>query len=495
MNRFTRNNLLLIIVIAFSCVAAVGLLVFSVIKYVGMTKCIAEVQAKKEEVRKLSNENPSPTAANKEPLEKNTALYNAAADRIAVYFRHPLQKLAEEFISKLKETNPPKEDGKVLPLTVERFKREFEEMWSKGQSYVNKKFDYQGFREQRFSNWNQVVKEILPKAKLQTVEPINEDNLAEVLFSHIGIPRVLEENPDNMVKFIRDYENTLVNLMTGVKFDTTVSFGFGKEVTAANIFAVFNNPREHYPNVIRVWNIYGNVIKRMVECTKKIVYVENGKNVIQPWSSELASKLSGSKTPYSEIDDKIDFFGGICLRSAMDPKNTNADALRNAVSGEDDGPFKVYRMRIKVSGTLTGIRTFVRSLDAAYKVNQIYVIRSVALYAEQDGAFEIFRRHAEQSGIKTNLTGVVKEAEAQKTQQTVQGRGRGRGRGRGAILANPAQEEPGKVDAAKMEDIRRQEEEAIKNLPYYDRPGYGDVLIGDNRNCRAVIDFDVFQLK
>jgi hypothetical protein len=46
-----------------------------------------------------------------------------------------------------------------------------------------------------------------------------------------------------------------------------------------------------------------------------------------------------------------------------------------------------------------------------------------------------------------------------------------------------------------MEDIRRQEEEAIKNLPYYDRPGYGDVLIGDNRNCRAVIDFDVFQLK
>ena len=211
MNRFTRNNLLLIIVIAFSCVAAVGLLVFSVIKYVGMTKCIAEVQAKKEEVRKLSNENPSPTAANKEPLEKNTALYNAAADRIAVYFRHPLQKLAEEFISKLKETNPPKEDGKVLPLTVERFKREFEEMWSKGQSYVNKKFDYQGFREQRFSNWNQVVKEILPKAKLQTVEPINEDNLAEVLFSHIGIPRVLEENPDNMVKFIRDYENTLVN--------------------------------------------------------------------------------------------------------------------------------------------------------------------------------------------------------------------------------------------------------------------------------------------
>jgi hypothetical protein len=50
-------------------------------------------------------------------------------------------------------------------------------------------------------------------------------------------------------------------------------------------------------------------------------------------------------------------------------------------------------------------------------------------------------------------------------------------------------------DAAKLEEMRRREEEAIRNLPYYDRPGYGDVLIGDNKNCRAVIDFDVFQLK
>ncbi|MBE6385405.1 MAG: hypothetical protein E7048_07055 [Lentisphaerae bacterium] len=496
MNRFTRNNLLLIIVIAFSCVAATGLLVFSLIKYVSMTKCIAEVQAKKEEVRKLSNENPSPTAANKEPLQKNTVLYNAAADKLAVYFRHPMQKLAEEFISKLKETNPPKEDGKVQVLTVERFKREFEEMWSKGQSYVNKKFDYQGFREQRFSNWNQVVKEILPKAKLLTMEPINEENLPEVLFAHIGIPRVLEENPDNMAKFIKDYQNVLVNLMTGVKFDVTaVSFGFGNEISGTSIFTVFNNPRDHFPNVIRVWNIYGDVIKRMVECSKKVVYVEKGRNVIKPWSSELVSQLTGSKTPFSEIDDKIDLFGGLCLRGAMDPKNTNPDALRNAVAGEEDGPFKVFRMRISVSGTLAGIRTFVRSLDAAYKVNQIYVIRSIALYAEQDGAFEIFRRHAEQSGIKTNLTGAGQEVAPQKEQQSVQRRGRGRGRGRVANMESAANEETSRVDAAKLEEIRRQEEEAIKNLPYYDRPGYGDVLIGDSKNCRAVIDFDVFQLK
>lgn len=34
-----------------------------------------------------------------------------------------------------------------------------------------------------------------------------------------------------------------------------------------------------------------------------------------------------------------------------------------------------------------------------------------------------------------------------------------------------------------------------EKLPYYDRPGYGDVLIGDDKTCKAVIDFDCFQLK
>ena len=500
MNRFTRNNLLLIIVIACSCVAAAGLLVFSIIKYVSMTQCIAEVQKRKEEVRKLSNENPSPTQANKDPLKANTLLYNAAADKLAFYFRHPMQDLAEEFVRKLKETNPPKEDGKAVPLTVERFKREFEEMWNKGQSYVNKRFDYQGFREQRYTNWNQVVRELLPRARSLTLEPLTEENLPEVLFSYIGIPRVLDEQPDNMVKFIKDYQDVLAKLMTGVKFDNALlSMGFGNDITASGIFTTFNNPREHFPHVIRVWNIYGNVIKRMVECHKKVVYAKDGQNLIKPWSTELVGTLNARKIPFTVIDDKIDSFGGLSLRAAMDPqKSSNPETLRNAISGDEDGPFKVYRMRINVSGTLEGIRTFVRSLDAAYKDKQIYVIRTVALYAEQDGAFEIFLRHAEETGIKTSLSGVQK-TEAVVKERAVQSRGRGRGRGRAPV--DTLQENESSIndnaskDAAKLEEMRRREEEAIRNLPYYDRPGYGDVLIGDNKNCRAVIDFDVFQLK
>jgi hypothetical protein len=300
-----------------------------------------------------------------------------------------------------------------------------------------------------------------------------------------------------MVKFIRDYQNVLVNLMTRVKFDlSTISCGFGSDVTEAGIRNVFNSPRDHYPNVVRVWNIYGDVIKRLVECNPKLVYVKDGKQVVEPKESEIVARLAATKTPYTEIDDKVDLFGGLWLRAAMDPqKNTNPETLRNAVSGDEEGPFKVYRMRISITATMAGIRTFVRSLEEAYKLNQVYVVRSVALYAEQDGAFEIFQRYAERAGIKTNLTGVQKETVDKNTSTatTQRSRGRGRGRGRAVVQENEnAGQENSKAELQQLEEQKRRQEE---EKPFQDRDGYGNVLIGDYKNYRAVIDFDVFQLK
>ena len=99
--------------------------------------------------------------------------------------------------------------------------------------------------------------------------------------------------------------------------------------------------------------------------------------------------------------------------------------------------------------------------------------------------------------LKTNLT-AVKTENAAPRENAPQGRGRGRGRGRAAVdnmQDTPVSENNSRDDAAKLEELRRQEEEAIRNMPYYDRPGYGEVVIGESKNCRAVIDFDVFQLK
>jgi hypothetical protein len=162
---------------------------------------------------------------------------------------------------------------------------------------------------------------------------------------------------------------------------------------------------------------------------------------------------------------------------------------------------------------MEGIRTLVRALEQAYvdkeaeiakaaKIQNaanadkgkakpyfgraVYVIRSVALYAERDGANSVFQ----------GSDGEAKSAEVKNgQQQESQNVSRGRGRGRGRAAEYKAQSSAPKIDPAERERMQREMEKAYEKLPYYDRPGYGEPLIGDNQTCKAVIDFDCFQLK
>ncbi len=492
MNRFTRNNLLLIVIIACSCVAAIILLVFSVIRYIGMTNCMAEIEKIKKQVEELSRKNPSPHNVNRKPIEANTLLYTQVADKLAFYFTSPMKNLAEEFIKGLVPVNPEKDDsGKALPLTVEKFRKDYEEMWNKGQSYVDKQYNYNNFKEQAFKNWTAQVRKYLPLAQQLTTEPLTVDSLPEVLFSYVGIPRVMGEQPDNMVKYMKNYQTALVRVMTSIKFNIVNSridwFGFDPDPTAAGIAAKFNSPRDHYPQIARVWDIYGDVIKRMADCRKMITYKDkSGKKVDVAHTKEVIDRLELEKIPFSTYNDRIESFYGLELRAAMGSSSqNNPDALRNALSGNEEGPFRIYRMRISVGGSMAGIRTFIKALDAAYREKHVYVVKSIALYAERDGAFEIFRSREEQM----NPDAAKKN---QSAQSGFQGRGRGRGRGRVAESDSSAQS---KIDPAQLEEMKRRNEEALKKLKFFERPGYGDILIGDDKTSKAVIDFDCYELK
>lgn len=501
MNRFTRNNLLLIVFIACACVAAAGLLVFSIIRFVDMTHYRQEIDSIMKQVKTLAAKKPRPHEANKEPITANRDLYNSVADKLAVYFKSDMVALAEEFVRELRETNPPKEDDKEVPLTVERFKRDYEEMWNKGQNYVSKQYNYREFRDLRFKNWNQVVRAILPKARKLTTEPLDEETLPEMLFSYIGIPRTMGEQPANMVKFMTNYQNALVNLMTGIKFNMGTQrvdwFGFDVEPTEDQISKRFNSPRDQYPNVARIWDIYGDVLKRMVSCTKKVVYVKNGKTVVEPATTEVLAGLASDNTPYREIDDRIDSFNGLTLRATLgsnaaapsDGQGGASGALASAVNGDEEGPFKVYRMRIEIGGSIAGVRTFVKALEEAYVEKRVYVVKSIALYAEQDGAYEILNRDNNASGVSSTV------GKRNDTSDSTASRGRGRRQNRMAEQEEMQQAEKTKAQLAREEEARRMQEEAAKKLKFYERRGYGDILIGNDKNCRAVIDFDCYEVK
>ena len=498
MNRFTRNNLLLIIIIVCSCLTAVGLLVFSIIRFIAMNKCMAEVEDIAKKVSELSKKNPRPHNNNKAPIEKNIALYKKTTDQLAQYFHSPMRKVAEEFVLGLKEKNPRKD----TPLTVEQFRKYYEDMWNSGSSYVDKQYNYNNFREVRFTNWNAQVAKYLPVAQKWTTEPLTEENLPEVLFSYIGIPRTMGEQPANMARYLKSYQVALMQAMSSIKYNIEEGvrvdwFGFDPDPTAAQIAQKFNSPRDHYPRIAAVWDIFGDVIKRMTSCAKMISFTDkNGKKCNVPFNKEIVNKLNDDKIPFSTYDDKIDTFYGLGLRALLQNTNSNdnnsLENFRNAINGNDEGPFRVYRMRLTVSSSMEGIRTLVRALeeaykegdkDAPYRKNSVYVIRSIALYAERDGAALIFKARDEEAN----------PTEAKKQQPAPQAAPRGRGRGRGRVAEAAPQEQ--KVSEADRERARLELEKMYANKPYYERPGYGDVLIGDDKTCKAVIDFDCFQLK
>jgi hypothetical protein len=126
--------------------------------------------------------------------------------------------VADKCVKSLQESKPQKdEDGKIIPLTIEPFRNAYDEMWRNGKGYVDKMYRYKVFCEDRFKNWNSVVRTLLPEAQKFPTEPLTAETLPEVLMSYIGIPRVMGEQPDNMVKYMKNYQSALVKKLTSTK--------------------------------------------------------------------------------------------------------------------------------------------------------------------------------------------------------------------------------------------------------------------------------------
>ena len=497
MNRFTRNNLFLIIVIVCSCIAAAVLLVFSLIRYFAMSQCISQIEKLRQEIIALGKRKPAPVDENREPIMNNTKLYANVDEQLLVYFKPHMHKVAKIFVGKLQESNPQKDsDGRIVPLTPEKFVNDYNEMWNRSQHFANRNFNYREFREHRFKNWSQAIREVMPEAQKYTSEPLDPDSTAEVLLAALGIPRTLMEQPENMVKYMNNYQAALIKLMTNVKFNAVTDridwFGFAPDPKPANLMTQFPNPREQYPMITTVWDIYGDVVTRMVKCSK-IIKKSNGTEI--PWTKEIEGELKEKGEKFTTYDDSVETFFGLGLRGIPDRSVSNsntpaAEAMNQAMGGDDSGRFKIYRLRLQIGGSIAGVRTMIKALDEAYKDHRFYIVRSVALFAERDDAEEIFRLQAEELG------GGEKKTDNNTPEQNV-GRGRGRGRGRGAVPAaeKPVAPVPAKTSLAQQKAEEARAKEANSKLKYYERIGYGNVLIGDSEVCRAVIDFDYVVLK
>ena len=106
MNRFVKNNLVLIIVLGISLVVTIGLLVWTTMQYLQMWQYITQTENLREEIANLIKKTPAPVEGNIPLIETDKKLYERVAEQIRKPFGHPPCPDWPDFVYSLLSTVP-----------------------------------------------------------------------------------------------------------------------------------------------------------------------------------------------------------------------------------------------------------------------------------------------------------------------------------------------------------------------------------------------------
>ena len=444
MNRFVKNNLVLIIVLGISLVATIGLLVWTTMQYLQMWQYITQTEKLREEIANLIKKTPAPVEGNIPLIETDRKLYARIAEQIRKPFGHPLQPALEQFISVLRRENGEK-------VTLEAFKSEFAAEWTKSDKFAEQELYYNLFKR-NFRNWDEAMQVFRAMAEKATAEPINDGNVDEIFQSALGVQRKLGGKPENLLRMMTNFRDGMLALTKDkIQFDSEEAtyFSFSFTNIGTGVAPSEDSPRgfgpsgsasssssgyllEDYPVIAQHWEILSDIVKRSTE-SGITSFVSFRKRDIQP---------------------------------------------------EKSGSFDVFHYSIEVTGTMESIRALVGILDQAYHENRVYVVRSVFLYQLEDDALalvnpEVAAIKEAETARQRNMPGAFPSATGRS------GRGRGRGYNTPSKPAS-TEETASEIEKRKAELLAEQE----KSLPYYHRSGYGIPVVGRNGLCRAIIDVE-----
>lgn len=187
MNRFVKKNMILIIVISLSSVAAIALLVWTAIEHSRMSAYINQVNKLREDIGVLVSKKPAPVDENKPRIRQDIETYSKAADAIERAFNDPLLPALEEFIKVVRYRDPEKKANR--PISLAEFKTLFFEEWNKvdAANVAQQGITFKVF-QQRFPNWRDAMLEFKKLAEKATTEPITDQSVDEVFLTALGVP-------------------------------------------------------------------------------------------------------------------------------------------------------------------------------------------------------------------------------------------------------------------------------------------------------------------
>ena len=123
MNRFVKKNMILIIVISLSSVAAIALLVWTAIEHSRMSAYINQVNKLREDIGVLVSKKPAPVDENKPRIRQDIETYSKAADAFVRAFNDPLLPALEDFIKVVRYWDAEKKANR--PISLAEFKTLF----------------------------------------------------------------------------------------------------------------------------------------------------------------------------------------------------------------------------------------------------------------------------------------------------------------------------------------------------------------------------------
>ena len=89
MNRFVKDNLILVISIALTCLVAVGLLVYGIIEWVRISELMDETDSLRNKIVTLNKAKPAPVDGNKQPIKDDTQEYVKLFHKLTPVFDSP----------------------------------------------------------------------------------------------------------------------------------------------------------------------------------------------------------------------------------------------------------------------------------------------------------------------------------------------------------------------------------------------------------------------
>lgn len=429
MNRFVKDNLILVISICATIVVALGLLIYGIIEWVRISELMDETDNLRSKIQTLVKVYPAPDDGNKQPIQDDTQAYMKLFHELTPVFDSPLRQSRDAFLRVLYQLKPEESTDEA----AKKFLELFHERVKSDLNMTEQRMAWTKLHSE-FKNWNAAADAFRTAAVKAGVEPEQLDKyINDVVLAELGVPRRMNEDKDEFQRFYNDTLTSLRERM-GERLASDNNFGLTAPGTG---FA-----KSDYPLIARHAFILSDIVARIA-------------------------------------DSKIELFNGLIIRGS-------GGENFNATFNEENG-CRISHYTFEVQGSLEAIRGLAERFDNAQQDNRFYIVRSVFLYGPDS------ENNTIKSLVSPQVKDLNAEEKQVQTEQQPTGLFGGGRRARLArqrqLEEKQKENELEKKRAAAAEAARERD----KNTPLHKLPDYGAIKLGDVSRFKAVFDIDYIE--